>query len=138
MASDFELAISHPPARGIGRVADNEKAIILTFDRRLTDDEMRAVHDRLRGWHSDDEGAGDPTTNEPLKPRGNNGVVSAEICEAALLLLGDTDVTAAEAAAWTQEERDRAYDWAVRTSLKASDNEDVLVPERPDCVRRRR
>jgi hypothetical protein len=34
--------------KGIGRVADNEKAIILYFDRRLTDDEMRALHDHLR------------------------------------------------------------------------------------------
>jgi hypothetical protein len=34
--------------KGIGRVADNEKAIILYFDRKLTDGEMRALHDHLR------------------------------------------------------------------------------------------
>lgn len=39
--------ITVPPVRGIGRVADNEKAIILYFDRKLTDDEMRALHDAL-------------------------------------------------------------------------------------------
>lgn len=36
-----------PLARGIGRMADNDRAIILTFDRRLTDDEMRVLHDHL-------------------------------------------------------------------------------------------
>ncbi len=48
--TEFEMAIAHPPARGIGRVADNDRAIVLYFDRPLTDDEMRIVHDRLRGW----------------------------------------------------------------------------------------
>lgn len=32
-----------PKARGVGRVADNDKAIIVYFDRPLTDDEMRAL-----------------------------------------------------------------------------------------------
>jgi hypothetical protein len=36
--------ITPPRARGIGRVSDNENAVILYFDRKLTDDEMRAVH----------------------------------------------------------------------------------------------
>jgi len=33
---------------GVGRVGDNEKAICLYFNRRLTDDEMRAVHEMVR------------------------------------------------------------------------------------------
>jgi hypothetical protein len=38
-----------PYVRGIGRVADNPKAITLFFDRPLTDDEMREIHDQLNG-----------------------------------------------------------------------------------------
>ena len=41
----------NPPglkARGIGRVAGNPQAIMLYFDRPLTDDEMRALHDTSR------------------------------------------------------------------------------------------
>lgn len=78
----------------------------------------------------------DPTTSELMKPRGNNGVVSADICFNALLLIGNFNVTEAEVATWTIEERDRAYDWAMRIHLHASDNDDVFVPEKPDCIRR--
>ena len=38
-----------PYVRGIGRVADNPKAVMLYFDRSLTDDEMREIHDQLNG-----------------------------------------------------------------------------------------
>lgn len=31
---------------GVGRVAGNEQALLLSFDRRPTDDELRAVHER--------------------------------------------------------------------------------------------
>lgn len=34
-------------ACGIGRMADNDKALLVYFDRRPTDDEMRDIHDRL-------------------------------------------------------------------------------------------
>lgn len=35
-------------ARGVGRMFDNEKALLVIFDRKPTDDELRAVHDKLR------------------------------------------------------------------------------------------
>lgn len=35
-------------ALGIGRDADNEKVLIVSFNTRPTDDEMRAVHNFLR------------------------------------------------------------------------------------------
>jgi hypothetical protein len=38
------MIVRTPGARGIGRVADNEQALILYFDRKPTDDEMRAIH----------------------------------------------------------------------------------------------
>ncbi len=79
---------------------------------------------------------GDPTTSELLKPRGKAGIVSPDICFGALLLVGDTKETESEIAAWSQQQRDVAYDWAIRVHLNASDNDDVLVPERPSWVRR--
>lgn len=88
---------------------------------------------KLTDEPDEDEG-GDPTTSEPLKPRGNGGIASAEICFCTLMLVGDTDVTEAQCAAWTQEQRDVAYDWAIRVHLHASDNDDVLVPARPEFV----
>ena len=33
-----------PRVRGIGRVSDNVKALVLYFDYRPTDDQMRAIH----------------------------------------------------------------------------------------------
>jgi hypothetical protein len=38
------MIVRTPGAKGIGRVADNEKALILYFDRKPSDDEMRAIH----------------------------------------------------------------------------------------------
>lgn len=35
-------------AKGIGRDPDNEQVLFASFDRRPTDDEMRAIHDLLR------------------------------------------------------------------------------------------
>jgi hypothetical protein len=40
--------MSFPKVYGIGRVADNEKAIVLYFKRPLTDDEMRVLHEDVR------------------------------------------------------------------------------------------
>jgi hypothetical protein len=35
-------------ARGVGRMFDNEKAVLVMFDRKLTDDELRSLHDQIR------------------------------------------------------------------------------------------
>jgi hypothetical protein len=35
-------------ARGVGRMFDNEKAILVIFDRKLTDDELRSLHEQIR------------------------------------------------------------------------------------------
>lgn len=42
-----------PPLKvwGVSRDAENEKALIIYFDRALTDDEMREVHDLVRSRH---------------------------------------------------------------------------------------
>lgn len=76
----------------------------------------------------------DPTTSELLKPNGNDGVVNAEICFNSMLLVGDVAVTDEQVATWTQDQMDRAYDWAMRLHLHASDNPGVFVPERPDFI----
>lgn len=34
--------------QGVSRVADNEKALLVSFTRRPTDDEIRTLHDLLR------------------------------------------------------------------------------------------
>lgn len=85
----------------------------------------------------DDDQGGDPTKPDLLRPRGNSGVVSPDICHTALLLVGDTPVAFARVLTWTQDQCDRAYDWAVRVHLAASDNDDVYVPPRPDFIPRR-
>ena len=36
-----------PKARGVGRMGDNDKAIMVHFDRPLTDDELRTLHEML-------------------------------------------------------------------------------------------
>ena len=38
-----------PKVRWIGRVGDNPNAVILHFDRPLTNDEMREIHGQLNG-----------------------------------------------------------------------------------------
>lgn len=60
---------------------------------------------------------------------------SADICLDALLLTGAGEAIESEIAEWAQEQRDTAYDWAMRVYLSAGDNEDVIVPERPEHVR---
>lgn len=35
--------------RGVGRVADEPRALLLTLNERPTDDEIRVLHDHLRG-----------------------------------------------------------------------------------------
>lgn len=82
-----------------------------------------------------DEG-GDPTSTELLKPNGNGGVVDAEICELALLLVGDVSMTRQAIDTWSADQLAHAYDWAMRVHLQASDNDDVFVPARPDFIPR--
>lgn len=38
-----------PKCWGISRVGDNEKAILVSFDRRLTDNELRYLDELLKG-----------------------------------------------------------------------------------------
>jgi hypothetical protein len=79
----------------------------------------------------------DPTT-ELFKPRGNNGIVSADICFDALLLTGEYDVAEGTVGRWSQEQLDRAYDWAIRRYLEAADIDDVIVPPRPEFIPKER
>lgn len=37
-----------PRVLGVSRVADNQRAILVSLDRSPTDDEMRALHDAMR------------------------------------------------------------------------------------------
>lgn len=76
-----------------------------------------------------------PACEPAFKPRGNDGIVNAEICHIALHLVGNIALPAREeVAGWTQSQLDRAYDWAMRLHLNASDNDDVIVPPRPDWL----
>lgn len=53
----------------------------------------------------------------------------------ALLLAGDTDPSLGEVAAWTEAQRKAAAEWALSVHFAASDNDDVIVPPRPDFIR---
>jgi len=37
--------------RGVGRVADEPRAILIALTERPTDDEIRSLHEYLRGWN---------------------------------------------------------------------------------------
>lgn len=78
----------------------------------------------------------DPAGTNLLKPRGNGGVVNAEICFSALLLMGDVDISEETMACWSPDNLAVAYDWAMRRHLQASDNDDVIVPPRPSFIPR--
>ncbi|WP_156948869.1 hypothetical protein [Bradyrhizobium sp. WSM1417] len=122
------------------------KQLIATGEKPLEDmelaDEAETCAAVMRAWRWNNEGKWsvpadegiDPTTADLFKPTGNHGLVDAEICFNSLLLVGDTDVTEELVATWTQEQMDRAYDWAMRVHLHASDNPGVLVPARPDFI----
>lgn len=45
--------VAFPYPRGIGRIADNDRALIVYFDVVPTDDEMRMIHDSLRAAHAE-------------------------------------------------------------------------------------
>jgi hypothetical protein len=107
---------------------------------------------------SDDEIEYDLTKPDPVKPP--SGKVTVQTCFDALLLIdfvkptgeskyrrtsecpdifpawsnADFEDARKRVEQWTQDERDAAYDYAVRAHFKASDNEDVYVPERPACL----
>lgn len=55
-----------------------------------------------------------------------------------LLLVGQTCEIATEEIikSWTDDECRAAQDWAIANHLQASDNDDVIVPPIPECVRR--
>jgi hypothetical protein len=90
----------------------------------------------IEGPIKEEEDGVDPFESaDLLRPRGNGGVVSADICLNALLLTGAGEAIESEIAEWTQAQRDAAYDWAMRVHLSASDNEGVIVPKRPEHVR---
>ncbi len=39
-----------PRVRGVGREADNPRAILVSLTEIPTDDELRSFHEFLRGW----------------------------------------------------------------------------------------
>lgn len=39
-----------PRVQGIGRIADNDRAVLIMLSNRPTDDDMRSLHDFLRIW----------------------------------------------------------------------------------------
>lgn len=51
-----------------------------------------------------------------------------------LLLLVSVDVPLADVQSWTNSQRIVAGDWALRTHLRASDNNTVRVPEKPSFI----
>ena len=40
--------MSFPKAFGVSRVADNDKVVLVSFNRPLTDDELRVLHEEIR------------------------------------------------------------------------------------------
>ena len=42
---------SEGKVNGVGRMADNPRAVLVTLSVEPTDDEMRDFHEFLRGWH---------------------------------------------------------------------------------------
>jgi hypothetical protein len=44
--------------RGVGRAADEPRAILVMLTDRPTDDELRSLHEFLRDWRSGNKGNG--------------------------------------------------------------------------------
>jgi len=63
-------------------------------------------------------------------------VPSVPVVVTALLLVADTDPTEAVVATWSPEQRIEAYQWAMAVHFSASDNDNVVVPPRPDFIPR--
>jgi hypothetical protein len=113
----------------IGMAPESDRAMLAEARQCLAS--MVAWREANDGrWRKPQVEGVDPTTTDLLKPRGNDGVVNAEICYLGLLLTSEA-VTPEMVAQWTQEQLDVAYDWAMRVHLNASDNDDVPVPPRP-------
>ena len=55
----------------------------------------------------------------------------------ALLLVSDTDADVTVISKWTNPERKLAYDWAMAVHFYASDNDDVVIPPRPNFIPRK-
>lgn len=36
---------------GVSRMADNGQAVLVSFSRKLDDNDLRSLHDYLRNWH---------------------------------------------------------------------------------------
>lgn len=41
---------ARPRVLGVGRMGDNPRAVLVSLERAPTDDELRALHDYLRGF----------------------------------------------------------------------------------------
>jgi hypothetical protein len=54
--------------------------------------------------------------------------------ESCLLLVSDTAAPIELIATWTDKQCKEAEEWAVALHLNASDNDDVVVPQRPDFI----
>lgn len=52
-----------------------------------------------------------------------------------ILAMCDVKVTPEELKTWSQEQIDAAGDWAARAYLRASDNDDVVVPPKPEFLK---
>ncbi|WP_158669936.1 hypothetical protein [Bradyrhizobium guangdongense] len=122
------------------------KQMVTAGEKPLEDmalaDEAETCAAEMRAWRFNNDGkwrggrddGADPRTRELFRPAGNDGVVSAEICFNSLLLVGDVNAAYEVVSTWTQDQLNRAYDWAVRVHLRASDNDDVFVPDTPDFI----
>ncbi len=44
--------------QGVSRMADNERALLISFSKPLTDDELRSFHNFARFWTGEDPGPG--------------------------------------------------------------------------------
>lgn len=69
-----------------------------------------------------------PSPSRELRPRG--GRVTESIMQDALLLVGEPP---ANSIGYTQRDRERVYDWCMRTHLAASDNK-IAVPKKPEVL----
>jgi hypothetical protein len=54
-----------------------------------------------------------------------------------LLVCGDADVTLEQVIAWTPEQCREADVWAISLHVAASDNDEVIVPPRPEFIPRK-
>jgi len=152
----FVLLGRDPSAAGLVRDWARQREAMVRAGHKPAEDlpmvrEARACADAMAAFRS----ARERCSGEALPPRAEDagGGDGAWTCDGrlvltpayyeqpervldALLLTGDADATAEEVAAWTPEQRKRAAEWALSLHTAASDNDDVLVPPRPDFIRR--